>query len=99
TETQRVLGVLPTEYKHLTIPIYPGDKLILFTDGVTETFNDNEEIFGDENFLNLLRENHQLSPQELTDLVLKTIQDYRGKKDPSDDISFLCLEVNEDTRR
>lgn len=97
TETQRVLGVLPTEYKHLTIPIYPGDKLILFTDGVTETFNDNEEIFGDENFLNLLKNNHQLNPQDLTDLVLKTIQDYRGKKDPSDDISFICLEVNEKT--
>ncbi|EMO60393.1 stage II sporulation protein E [Leptospira borgpetersenii serovar Pomona str. 200901868] len=79
-ETQRVLGVLPTEYKRLTIPIHPGDKLILFTDGVTETFNDNEEIFGDENFLNLLKNNHQLNPQDLTDLVLKTIQDFRGKK-------------------
>ncbi|EMJ47179.1 PP2C family protein-serine/threonine phosphatase [Leptospira santarosai] len=97
TETQRVLGVLPTEYKRLTIPIHPGDKLILFTDGVTETFNDNEEIFGDENFLNLLKNNHRLNPQDLTDLVLKTIQDFRGKKDLSDDISFICIEVNEKT--
>ncbi|MDV6234199.1 PP2C family protein-serine/threonine phosphatase [Leptospira ellisii] len=94
-ETQRVLGVLPTEYKHLTIPIYAGDKLILFTDGVTETFNDNEEIFGDENFIQLITEHHHLEPQDLADLVLKTIQDFRGKKDPSDDISFICLQVNE----
>ncbi|XDD50415.1 PP2C family protein-serine/threonine phosphatase [Leptospira sp. WS92.C1] len=93
TETQRVLGVLPTDYKHLTIPIYAGDKLILFTDGVTETFNDNEEIFGDENFIKLLTDHHDLNPQDLANLVLKTIQEYRGKKDPSDDISFICLEV------
>ncbi|TGK28176.1 serine/threonine protein phosphatase [Leptospira gomenensis] len=95
TETQRVLGVLPTEYKHLTIPIYAGDKLILFTDGVTETFNDNDEIFGDEKFIQILAEHHQLDPQDLADLVLKTIQNFRGKKDPSDDISFICLQVNE----
>ncbi|EPG73372.1 SpoIIE-like protein phosphatase domain protein [Leptospira fainei serovar Hurstbridge str. BUT 6] len=92
-ETQRVLGVLPTDYKLLTIHLNPGDKLVLFTDGVTETFNDNEEIFGEENLQRLLSSNHHLGAQELADLVRKTLEEYRNNKEPSDDVSFICLEV------
>ncbi|TGK18100.1 serine/threonine-protein phosphatase [Leptospira fluminis] len=95
TETQRVLGVLPTDYKLLTVHLNPGDKLVLFTDGVTETFNDKDEIFGDENLLKLLSMNHHLEAQELANLVRKTLEEYRNHKETSDDVSFVCLEVSE----
>lgn len=92
-ETQRVLGVLPTDYRLLTIHLNPGDKLILFTDGVTETFDEKEEIFGEENLLRLLSINHDKGAQELADIVRKTLEEFRNYKEPSDDISFVCLEV------
>lgn len=94
-ETQRVLGVLPTDYRLLTIHLNPGDKLILFTDGVTETFDENEEIFGEDNLLRLLSINHDKGAQELADIVRKTLEEFRNHKEPSDDISFVCLEVSE----
>ncbi|PJZ69942.1 serine/threonine protein phosphatase [Leptospira perolatii] len=95
TETQRVLGVLPTEYKLLTVHLNPGDKLVLFTDGVTESFDENENIFGEESLLKLLQENHSIDAQSLAELVRKTLQDFRNNKEPSDDLSFICLEVTE----
>ncbi|PJZ50358.1 PP2C family protein-serine/threonine phosphatase [Leptospira saintgironsiae] len=94
-ETQRVLGVLPTDYRILTIHLNPGDKLVLFTDGVTETFDDNEEIFGEENLLRILSLNHDKDAQSLADLIKKTLEEFRNYKEPSDDISFVCLEVSE----
>ncbi|TGK06978.1 serine/threonine-protein phosphatase [Leptospira semungkisensis] len=95
SETQRVLGVLPTDYRLLTIHLNPGDKLVLFTDGVTETFDEKEEIFGEENLLRLLSMNHDKDAQSLADLVRKTLEEFRNYKEPSDDISFVCLEVSE----
>jgi phosphoserine phosphatase RsbU/P len=53
-----VLGVLPDwTYKDFVVQLHPGDRLLLFTDGVTEAANAQFEEFGNERIIQSLREN------------------------------------------
>jgi len=53
-----VLGVMPEwEYKDFTVPLGPGDRLLLFTDGLTEAANGQAEEFGMERIIQCARKN------------------------------------------
>jgi phosphoserine phosphatase RsbU/P len=90
-----ILGCL----EHLTfqskkLQLNPGDQLFLFTDGVTEAFNINEELYGDERLEQYLQ-THQTIPIE--DLVRESISDvtlFSTGMQQSDDITLLAIKYN-----
>ena len=52
-----VLGIFPEwTYDHQSVPLNAGDRLLLFTDGVTEARNEQDEEFGDDRLISLVRE-------------------------------------------
>ena len=69
----------------------PTDKIILFTDGITETWC-KDEMFGEEKFFQILNDNRYESVSKITDLVKDTIYKYSDGKF-EDDITMLGIEI------
>jgi sigma-B regulation protein RsbU (phosphoserine phosphatase) len=66
-----VLGVFPSQTFDVgTTQLEHGDRVILFTDGVTEASDPQEEEFGDERLVRLLEENRQCSAAEIQKKIL-----------------------------
>jgi serine phosphatase RsbU (regulator of sigma subunit) len=68
--------------------LMPGDTLVLYTDGVTESFDDRGEEFGQGRLMESLRRHRDLRPQELLDSILKDVQQF-SPHEQHDDITLL----------
>jgi sigma-B regulation protein RsbU (phosphoserine phosphatase) len=72
-----VLGVFAESfYGEAEVKLESGDRLILFTDGLTEAMNDKGELFGEEGLLDLLCENSKLGASDLQQLIFTTARDF-----------------------
>ena len=82
------------EYRIQEMQLKPGDALFLYTDGVTEAQNHQQDYWGEDSLLNTLRNAPSgVSMHELTDLVLKSVNDFTEGAVQNDDITILCLRV------
>ena len=68
-----------------------GDKLFLYTDGIPEAMNENEEEYSDEKMINFLLNHSQSSSEDFIDVLVKDVQDYAGTALQSDDITAVIL--------
>lgn len=90
-----VLGVFPQQSFALGhTQLAPGDRLILFTDGVTEAYAEGGEEFGEERLLQIVQEHRAAAPAELQRKILAAAGDFsRGHW--HDDATLLVLAVHE----
>jgi serine phosphatase RsbU (regulator of sigma subunit) len=65
-----------------------GDMLALYTDGVTESFNEAQEEFGEDRLIEALQRNCRLSAQELAAAVVDEVAQFSGKEQ-FDDITLI----------
>ena len=70
----------------------PGDRLYLYTDGVTEATNSHEELFGDERLQNALNEYMDLPVEQFLPKIKECIDAFVGDADQFDDITMLALD-------
>jgi serine phosphatase RsbU (regulator of sigma subunit)/catechol 2,3-dioxygenase-like lactoylglutathione lyase family enzyme len=68
--------------------LFPGDTLIMFTDGVTESFNDRGEEFGERRLVESLRQHCDLQPHALMNCILEDVQQF-SPHEQHDDITLL----------
>ena len=88
-----VLGVFETQDFDLgTVDLAPGDRLVLFTDGVTEASNREGEEFGEQRLLSLLEENRALPANALKEKIAAAISEFSGGH-LADDATLLILAV------
>jgi len=70
-----------------------GDKLIFYTDGVTEYQNEQSEFYGIERFCRNLKKLKGRPVSELIDISFKSLIEFGHNTEPQDDISLLGLEL------
>lgn len=68
--------------------LFPGDILTLYTDGITESFNDAEEEFGEHRLIEVLRRNRSRSSQELLAAIVDNVQRF-SPREQSDDMTLI----------
>ena len=87
-----LVGIMPDlEYQLFTKHLKRGDICLLFTDGVTEAMNGQQELFGEERLLALLTEHRDKPPRELLECIFTSLVQYRGDAPQSDDITMLAF--------
>ncbi|MCR5830508.1 MAG: SpoIIE family protein phosphatase [Lachnospiraceae bacterium] len=72
--------------------LHPGDTVFVYTDGVPEATNANNELYGTERMLNALNKRTNESPEELLELVRKDIDSFVDKAPQFDDLTMLCFD-------
>ena len=78
------------------VPVRGGDRLLLYSDGVTECINRNGEPFGEQRLLAFLAGADQ-SLDKLLDGLLEKIRNWRDGVESKDDVSLLAIERNIDS--
>lgn len=88
------LGMLnQQEYLEDTVNIKSGDCLFIYSDGITESMNSEEEEFGEQRLQELLLKGRHLSddPDSLIDRIFAAIMEHRGNRQLSDDITAVAI--------
>jgi phosphoserine phosphatase RsbU/P len=89
-----VLGVFPTwVYETGSIPMEPQDRLLLFTDGITEAEGADEQEFGEENIAVFAKANSRKSAREMTSGLLERVNAFCGGHF-QDDATLVVISAN-----
>jgi sigma-B regulation protein RsbU (phosphoserine phosphatase) len=88
-----VLGQFPQwVYEQSELQMRSGDKLLLFTDGLVEACNADEEPFGEHNLIRIARESPDSSAEELMGLLMRAASQHSGEHF-QDDASLIVLQA------
>jgi serine phosphatase RsbU (regulator of sigma subunit)/catechol 2,3-dioxygenase-like lactoylglutathione lyase family enzyme len=68
--------------------LFPGDALLVYTDGVTESFNDAGEEFGEQRLVEAMRRHHELDSQALLGAIVDEVQQF-SPHEQQDDITLI----------
>lgn len=89
------LGAMPgSTYQSGRFTLAPGEKTVLYTDGVSEAVSPDKEFFGTGRLEEFLKENSRLNPREMAEKLNKALGDFQGDSQ-SDDITLVILQRNE----
>ena len=86
-----------TPYQTQTTIIKPQTTILLYTDGLNEAMNAEEQLFGDERIIDELNRAiavGQLTPKALIEGMTKAVHAFVGNTEQSDDLTMLCLRYN-----
>jgi phosphoserine phosphatase RsbU/P len=85
-----ILGILPmAQYQEATVTLDPGDILVLFSDGVTEEVDPNDEQFGEERLANLVALMRERPAAEIVDQVHRAVHAFTKGAPAADDITVV----------
>ncbi len=85
-------GMDGVKYKEYEFMLQPGARLFLYTDGVPEATNADNELFGTDRMLDALNEDMQADPQQVLHQVRSAVDSFVGNAEQFDDLTMLCLE-------
>jgi len=86
------LGMLPSStYDVRNIRIDPGDILLLYTDGITESRDKNNQEFGVERLTAIIQKHKKVSAFDLTQTILDELNEFTAKADPADDRTLVVI--------
>jgi len=86
-----VLGQFPAwGYEQSELRLEAGDRLLIFTDGLVEACNDNDQPFDESNVVRIARENRGANARELMDLTMRAASAHCGGHF-QDDASLIVL--------
>ncbi len=89
-----VIGIMPgAEYEEGQTALGPGDDLVLYTDGITEAANADDEMFGEERLEALLLEHRHRSAREIEEHVYSGVRDFVGTAAQSDDLTMVVVKL------
>lgn len=92
--TGPVIGFLEgMEYGEVTIPLLPGDLLVLYTDGVTEAESGSGGMFGEERLRAVVEDAAALPAGAVADAIRDAVAAFAGDDLQSDDITVVVLRV------
>jgi serine phosphatase RsbU (regulator of sigma subunit)/pSer/pThr/pTyr-binding forkhead associated (FHA) protein len=86
------VGLIPeANYTAETEHLHPGDTLILFSDGVTEAMDPDDELFGVARLRKVLSGQHDVPLKELQNKVLESVESFTRGASQNDDITVLLV--------
>lgn len=89
-------GLEGIEYKQEELQLQPGDTLFLYTDGVTEATNQQNQLYGEERLEKRLNIDDKENTEVLLSSVWEDVSAFQGETEQFDDITMLALSYQGD---
>ena len=90
-----VLGALEgMKYKEYELYFEPGTSIFVYTDGLPEATNANEELFGTDRIIEALNTRPDADPKEVLEIVQTQVDAFVKDAEQFDDLTMLCLHYN-----
>ncbi|MGH8230548.1 MAG: PP2C family protein-serine/threonine phosphatase, partial [Steroidobacteraceae bacterium] len=87
-----ILGVMPgIEYPEHSLQLRPGDRLVLYTDGVTEAFSEDQEPYGSDRLIEQVQAHGDGPAAALVERICRSISGFADQAPQSDDITLTVL--------
>jgi sigma-B regulation protein RsbU (phosphoserine phosphatase) len=91
--TAIALGITTeTDFQAMTLELDPGDRLVLYTDGITEAEDPADRQYGEARLAAWLQANREQPGRVLIDGVIAEVLEHCGNARPRDDMTLMCLE-------
>ena len=92
TEGSYPVGLVPeAEYTAACLKLEPGDTLVLFSDGVTEAMDPDDQMFGMKRLGDVLNEKSDVPLEHLQKCVLESVEDFVRGARQADDLTLLLV--------
>ncbi|MCP3964936.1 MAG: SpoIIE family protein phosphatase [Lentisphaerae bacterium] len=91
------LGISDTQYSTAKLKLNAGDSILLYTDGVTEAFNVEQEEFGTDKLESLLETGvSKFDTRNIVENIVSAVRKFAGSAEQSDDITVMALHYDGD---
>jgi len=87
-------GMEGVRYKEYEIQLEPGEEVFLYTDGVPEATNAQNELYGTDRMMAILNSSQGLEPEEVLKMVKADVDRFVGDAPQFDDLTMLCVRYN-----
>lgn len=84
-------GMENIDYENKLGALQPNDKLLLYTDGITEAHNNKNLLFGDKRLLDVLQKSINQNVEKICIKLFNIVDDFKGNSDQFDDMTCLCF--------
>lgn len=88
-------GMEGSKYREYELVLSAGDRLFVYTDGVAEATDSNNNLYGTDRMINALNKAKDLSSRELLGSLHKDIDSFVGIADQFDDITMLSIQIKQ----
>ncbi|MFC1554369.1 SpoIIE family protein phosphatase [candidate division KSB1 bacterium] len=89
-----IIGMMPdVKYQKGSVSLKSGDVVVMYTDGITEALNPENEEFGEERLVELCQENTDKSAEFLRNLILLEVEKFCNGTPQYDDMTMVILKV------
>ena len=85
-------GMEDMVYKEYSLTLSPGDKVFVYTDGVPEAVNMQQELYGTDRMLEALNKDPEASPEIILKNVRQAVDLFAQEAEQFDDLTMLCVE-------
>ena len=93
-EPNAPIGLWPElEYVGEEIDDIREQPLFIYTDGLNEAENRQQEQFSDERLLQMLNEHPFSSAQQTIEMLKQAVEEHRDGAEPNDDLTMICLKI------
>ena len=89
----RSIDFFNASLEEITLEYQPGDRYILYSDGLSEAMNKEREEFSEERLFNTITDLAETTPEELNQKLLNEIAVFRGEAEQNDDVTVVVVEM------
>jgi sigma-B regulation protein RsbU (phosphoserine phosphatase) len=90
------LGIVPgAQYEDRPLTLRPGDVLVLYTDGITESMDAMKQPYGQTRLEETIERLHASSAQEILDGIVRGALDWSGEEEQSDDLTVIVVKATD----
>ena len=86
------------QYHERAVQLQPGDQLILSTDGIVETMNPNQEMFGFERLTKIIHQIDHTTPHQILQEIWQAVETFRDKAEQLDDVTLVVIGIGEEAK-